>query len=164
MGLDMYLEVRKYVSLADWVQENGEVVKKPVQVGLDVLELAGLSAVASGESYGVSISATAIYWRKANAIHKWFVDTLAKGVDECQDIYVERKDLETLRNLVSMVVASKNVAVAQEHLPTTSGFFFGNTDYDEWYWYDMEYTLKELNRVLAVTDNYETNFVYRASW
>lgn len=164
MGLDMYLEVRKYVNINDWVQENGDIVKKPVQQGVDVLELAGLSKVASQESYGVTVSATAIYWRKVNAIHKWFVDNLANGVDECQQIYVPREKLLSLRDTVEMVSRSKNEAVAHEYLPTASGFFFGSTEYDEWYWSDLEYTAKELSRVLAVTENERVDFIYQASW
>jgi len=164
MGLDMYLEARKYVLLSDFVQENGDFVKKTIQQGADVLELSGLSTVTSDEAFGVTVSTTAIYWRKTNAIHKWFVDTLAKGVDECQQIYVPREKLLALRDTVDMVVRSKNDAVAKEYLPTESGFFFGSTEYDEWYWHDMEYTLKELSRVLAVTEGQSVDFVYQASW
>lgn len=39
------------------------------------------------------------YWRKANAIHGWFVRELANGVDECQPIHVSRENLITLRQL-----------------------------------------------------------------
>jgi len=39
------------------------------------------------------------YWRKANAIHGWFVRELAGGIDECQPIHVSRENLITLRQL-----------------------------------------------------------------
>jgi hypothetical protein len=164
MGLDMYLEVRKYVSTSDWVQENGDYVKKENPEGISLLEVAGLATLVSEDSYGATVSATAIYWRKVNAIHKWFVDTCAKGVDECQPIYVSRERLLALRDQVEMVVRSKNDAVAKEYLPTESGFFFGSTEYDEYYWSDLDYTLKELNRVLTDTEGESVDFIYQASW
>jgi len=164
MGLDMYLEVRKYVTLNEYVQENGDFVKKTLQPATDVLEMSGLSKVTSDESWGLTVSTTAVYWRKVNAIHKWFVDNLADGKDECQQIFVPREKLLALRDQVEMVFRSKNNAIAQEWLPTESGFFFGSTEYDEWYWSDLEYTLKELTRVLAVTEGESVDFIYQASW
>jgi hypothetical protein len=164
MGLDMYLEVRKYVSTNDWVTENGDFVKKEVPEGMAILETSGLGNLISDEhNYGVTVSATAVYWRKTNSIHQWFVDNCAKGVDECQPIYVSRKDLEDLRDLVKDVLIHRNKASVA--LPTASGFFFGSTEYDEWYWSDLEYTAKELDRVLIQTFGDEgVSFIYQASW
>jgi len=160
----MYLEVRKFVETHDWVNENGEYVRKEKD-GAEVIKSAGLEKLASKETVGVTVQTTAIYWRKVNAIHNWFVNTCANGVDECQEIPVERGHLLALRDQVDLVIRKKNPAVAQEFLPTTSGFFFGSTEYDEWYWSDMQFTLDELNRVLdETTDAYGTDFIYQASW
>lgn len=164
MGLDMYLEVRKHVSLADFVTENNDFIKKENPEGKKLLKSVGLNKVASKEAYGVVVTTTAIYWRKVNAIHKWFVDHCAGGVDECQPSYLERSKLLTLRDQVDMVLRSKNEAVAQEWLPTESGFFFGSTEYGEYYWSDLEYTLKELDRVLKETEDDSVSFIYQASW
>ena len=164
MGLDMYLEVRKYVPTTDWIQENGDFVKKPVESGTAILEKTGLATLASSGGYGVTVSAVAIYWRKSNAIHQWFVDNCGKGIDECQPIYVSRQDLIDLRDLVKDVLIHREKAPLA--LPTASGFFFGSTEYDEWYWEDLEYTAKELDRVLM--DTFEqwqsVDFIYQASW
>lgn len=164
MGLDMYLEVRKYVSTTDWVQENGDFVKKPIESGVAILEKAGLDTIASTEGYGVTVSAVGIYWRKANAIHQWFVDNCGKGIDECQPISVSRQDLINLRDLVKDVLIHREKAPLA--LPTASGFFFGSTEYDEWYWQDLEHTAKELDRVLMDTSENWTSvdFIYQASW
>lgn len=164
MGLDMYLEVRKSVSLADYVHENGDFLKKENPEGKKLLKAVGLSKLVSPESYSVVVTTTAIYWRKVNSIHKWFVDKCADGVDECQPIYVDRSKLLALRDQVDMVIRSKNEAVAQEWLPTESGFFFGSTAYNEWYWSDLKFTLKELNRVLKETEDEPISFIYQASW
>lgn len=52
------------------------------------------------------------YWRKANAIHGWFVRNCAEGVDECQPIAVSREQLEALRRDVQDALAKKPVLVA----------------------------------------------------
>ena len=163
MGLDMYLEVRKSVRTKDWVNENGEFRTVPIPEGMAILETAGLANLVSQEdSYGLSVSATAIYWRKANAIHQWFVDNCGKGIDECQPIYVSRQDLEDLRDLVKDVLIHREKAPIA--LPTASGFFFGSTDYDEWYWEDLERTAKELDNLLTQTFEQPVDFIYQASW
>jgi len=53
--------------------------------------------------------------------------------------------------------------VAQEILPTSSGFFFGSTDYNEYYWQDLLDTKETLEEVLANTSN-DQEFEYYASW
>jgi hypothetical protein len=163
MGLDMYLEVRDYVSASTYKDVDGNFERVPVEAGASILQASGLNKIASPEGYGVTVSATAIYWRKVNSIHNWFVENVGGGVDECQSMYVPRATLEELRDTVEMVYKSKNEAVAQEHLPTASGFFFGQTDYNEYYWGDLEYTLKELNRVLNDAPE-DVSFYYQASW
>ena len=40
-----------------------------------------------------------IYWRKANQIHGWFVDTLMNGVDECQTVYISWGILQDLKDI-----------------------------------------------------------------
>lgn len=51
-----------------------------------------------------------------------------------------------------------------ELLPTASGFFFGGTDYDEWYFKDVEDTIKIINDVLDTTDFEKQIIFYRSSW
>lgn len=159
MGLDMYLEVRRTVRATDW---NEQFEKVPNELGQSLISLAGLEQIVSEDNYTVSVEVNAIYWRKANAIHQWFVDNCGKGIDECQRIYVQRKDLEDLRDLVKDVLIHRDKA--QVALPPQSGFFFGSTEIDEWYWEDMEYTAKELDRVLMNTFEYDVDFFYQASW
>lgn len=57
-------------------------------------------------------------------------------------------------------------------LPTTSGFFFGSTDYDCYYMADIDDTIKQLEEVLADhkklvesgLKEYDIDYIYRASW
>jgi hypothetical protein len=107
-----------------------------------------------------------MYWRKANAIHKWFVDNVQDGVDECQETWIEPQKLYELRDVCKAVLADRSQAATL--LPSQSGFFFGGTDYDEYYFDDVEATLKWLNGLL-VKDTFDEkfkkwDFYYQASW
>ena len=51
---------------------------------------------------------------------------------------------------------------AHEELPTQEGFFFGGTDYDEWYIQDLQDTVSIIDRVLKMDD--EWDFEYQSSW
>ena len=80
------------------------------------------------------------YWRKANAIHKWFVDNCQDCVDNCAIYYVDPKKLEELREICKEVL--KDSSKASELLQTKSGFFLGSTEYDEWYFDDLKETIQ----------------------
>ena len=149
MGLDMYLNKHTYVQ--HW-EHNGDnnyevtVTKagKPTNINPKkvkyIIEEAG-------------------YWRKANAIHKWFVDNIQDGVDDCRDAYAERRDLQTLLDLCRIVIIDKSKA--EQLLPSSSGFFFGNTEYDEWYYNDIQNTIEILEKALEDEDG---DFYYSSSW
>ena len=47
------------------------------------------------KSKGVKVA----YWRKANAIHGWFVDNIQDGVDDQNEYYVSKEKLEELKKL-----------------------------------------------------------------
>jgi hypothetical protein len=53
---------------------------------------------------------------------------------------------------------------AEELLPTQSGFFFGGTDYDEWYKQDLEYTVTRIEKILADPAFVKSDFYYQSSW
>ena len=54
----------------------------------------------------------------------------------------------------------KNPSIAKELLPTQSGFFFGDTDYDQYYIEDLTYTKKALKEILQEDGDY----YYQSSW
>lgn len=86
------------------------------------------------------------YWRKANCIHKWFVDNIQHGEDDCKQYFVEKKMLEEL--LDCCIKIKSDPTLAPELLPPIKGFFFGSTDYDESYWEDIDLTINIINEVL----------------
>lgn len=151
MGLDMYLQVDKYVSGWDFRKDES----------FDTIASAlGVEDLITADSPSMTVSVTVAYWRKANAIHNWFVRECADGKDECQRIYVEPKKLEELRELVKQVTTQPDRA--GQLLPTGAGFFFGSTDYDDYYLLELERTLEILDKVIPLTEKFDIH--YQASW
>lgn len=100
------------------------------------------------------------YWRKANAIHGWFVKNVQEDIDNCGDYPVSRDQLRELLDKVKEVRA--NPEKAEEILPTMQGVFFGDTSYGEWYFDDLEIAEQHLKEALEMPDDW--NFVYTSSW
>lgn len=101
-----------------------------------------------------------IYWRKANAVHGWFVSNAQGGVDNCARYSVSREKLEELMNCCKAVL--DDMSKAEELLPTVSGFFFGDTSYGEDYAFDLKYTVEKIEKVLS-DEKYEF-FEYMSWW
>lgn len=160
MGLDMYLKERKYIGKAEvkllsneygWYNNDGQEFKNVKELVIEVG-----------------------YWRKANAIHKWFVDNVQNGNDDCGEYEVSFEQLQDLlaicKVLKSKMVLSEdenengnkyvvNYIICNELLPTQDGFFFGSTNYDEWYYKDIEYTIEILESLDGKDEYY-----YHSSW
>jgi len=174
MGLDMYLNRRKYIG-NKWKkpEEQATIIAKDV-------DQAKVSEVV--EEVG--------YWRKANAIHKWFVDHVQNGNDDCKEYHVTNEQIKELLDAVTTVLVTAKLVkgkvcngytfkdgkeipmledgmviqdpiVAQTVLPTTKGFFFGGTDYDEYYVEDLKETKKILEDAVK---NETADYYYQSSW
>lgn len=102
------------------------------------------------------------YWRKANAIHKWFVNNVQDGEDDCGYYEVTKEQLEELLGICNTIKSDPESASSL--LPTQCGFFFGSTDYDEWYMQDIESTIEILTSVLKETDFDKQMIAYSSSW
>jgi hypothetical protein len=154
MGLDMYLYRREYVS--GWNFDGKTDTSFYDEI------LSKMNAERCEGSPHVNIEVCVAYWRKANAVHKWFCD-LDGGRDECQDIYVSKDKLIELRDMAAAIL--QEPAMASSTLPTQSGFFFGSYDYDDWYMEDMKFTVNQIDKILeSVKDKPYADFIYRASW
>jgi hypothetical protein len=159
MGLDMYMNKKTYIG-ANFEHRNvkGKVEltigEKNQKIGVKLNRISEIS-----EQVG--------YWRKANHIHNWFVENVQGGKDECQEATVSLEKLKELQAVCRKVLRSK--AKAHELLPTQSGFFFGGTDYDEYYFNDVKDTLKIINPLIKELEQKDTvgtypEVVYRSSW
>jgi hypothetical protein len=153
MGLDMYLTAKRYL----WRDKDADIAKKVN----DLIEVdADLEQEFTGSSLRVKgIEVSAMYWRKANAIHGWFVENVQNGEDNCREHYVSREQLEELIAECVSVLTSRN----SNKLPPKEGFFFGSKEVDEYYWQDLEDTVKGLERALTLSEN-QYEFYYSSSW
>lgn len=153
MGLDMYLSGKKYIRDYEFQHSDGIIPEdtpaKLTQKACDLLLPVKEISVDVG------------YWRKANQIHNWFVENVQNGKDECIPHYVPNEKLEELRELCKQVL--EDHSKAEELLPTGAGFFFGNTEYDEWYFKVLEDTVAIIDLCLN-PDNAELEFEYCSSW
>jgi len=152
MGLDMSLHGRRY--LASYNQDDAQIQDKLRG------HLPELQGVAWEDNPIREIMAEVGYWRKANQIHKWFVDNVQGGVDECRPHRVSRSDLEKLKSICLQVLDKPDLAA--ELLPTESGFFFGSLDYDDGYQADLHATVSIIERAMSLPQDWE--FEYQSSW
>ena len=147
MGLDMYLTAKWFIDYSDKDKTRDSL--------WGVEDLRGKKVE--------SIRVEAGYWRKANAIHKWLIDTCASGDDDCREFEVSREQLKRLLCITKEVL--KDNIKAAKLLPTGDGFFFGSTAYDECYYGDLKSTVKILEECLDEKE-YPAKwcFCYEASW
>lgn len=155
MGLDMYL----YRNL----DPNGNVLRVTPHDEFNSDSFAKLleRATKSSESYLYpTISVNIAYWRKANAIHQWFVAHCGDGVDECQDIDVSLDDLRKLKDICKSILEAPNdIDLMESLLPPQDGFFFGGTDLKDRdtinaYLDDVRYTNDMLSEEFRIVDEF----------
>lgn len=151
MGLDMYLTAKRYAG--EYSDPTLHAELNEVLRSMDLPE----------EIIAREITVEAMYWRKANAIHRWFVQNVQNGEDDCGEYPVSREKLAELFELLEQVLEDRSLA--NELLPPQEGFFFGGTDIDEWYW---KYLQDTRNRLAVLLDencmSHSWEFYYQSSW
>ena len=164
MGLDMYFYARKttYKSFSKWGNpERANEVNYPEDLKpfSDYNYDRNFKSVQTETSYQIG------YFRKFNALHSYIVKTFADGVDNCQEILLCKEDVEQIKKVLDDVLnAHQQVEKAKEILPTQSGFFFGGTDYDEFYFEDVKDAADLMQSFLDNFDFENYQLVYQASW
>jgi hypothetical protein len=181
MGLDMYLSKKTYVK--QWSHNKPED-----QFEVSVKKGGVTYPHINGERVSY-VTEEVAYWRKFNALHNWFVENCQDGRDECQETYVGREKLEELlitlhqvKNILETSPRKKQqvengwsngektfveieVVTDTEQLdelfPTTSGFFFGGTEYDMYYEQEVKETIKLFGNLLKEEGG---DYYYQSSW
>jgi hypothetical protein len=182
MGLDMYLYKKHYVQ--NWEHTKPEARHTiTIKKGNDVREDIKPERI-------VYITEQIGYWRKFNALHNFFIDECNSGEDNCGEIYVSSDKLlellDTLKEVKKVIGNAKKKKVSvqtgwsndgdtyaeievydcdeelEQLFPTRSGFFFGSTEYGDWYKSNVEKTIELLKNELVDVDKYD--YYYQASW
>ena len=178
MGLDMYLRKRTYIG-----NEYRDVEKQVKIIVPDDQDGVIFPTEPIIQGRVSEIIERVAYWRKANAIHSWFVENIQDGVDDCGEYNVPKEKLEELVNLCKKTIkyVTAQPVIKVEHkdwndrpyevavydvkdvvdLPTAEGFFFGGTDYDEYYVGTLQSTIDQLEPLLLEEGE---DFYYQSSW
>ena len=142
------------------------------------------------------------YWRKANAIHAYFVNNIQNGYDDQASYIVSKEDFESLFEILNdILIKAQSVGIqmisddcesmkfndmilqncshnwhenhnnyedlikyCEENLPTQSGFFFGSTEYDVYYFRSIFYTHDLIKNILNDWENREDDYYYSCWW
>jgi hypothetical protein len=181
MGLDMYLSKKTYVKQWSHIEPEKQF-QVEVKRGGELVE----SIKPERVSY---VTEQVGYWRKFNALHNWFVENCQDGRDECQESYVDRTKLEelivTLHEVKNILETSPKKKVQVKNgwsngeesfveievfedseklddlFPTSSGFFFGGTEYDEYYQEQVNETIELITDLLKDETG---EYYYQSSW
>ena len=161
MGLDQYLSAKKYVRKFDYSDMQNRIT---TQEYMDLIPMDTPDITQYGDFAGITVTYPVGYWRKANAIHNFFVKNVGEEIDNCQEMWVSRDILvELRRRCVDVLNADDMEEEAKEvGLETVDGFFFGNTSYGDWYEDDLKLTIEICNKVLTLSSEY--TITYQASW
>ena len=94
-----------------------------------------------------------MYWRKANQIRGWLVShKIIEDDDNCVDRPISNDDLKSLIEDGKAVLNDNSLA--EKLLPCTSGFFFGGTMFDEWYFEQLQETVDKLEPLVKDGEDY----------
>jgi hypothetical protein len=131
MGLDMYMNLKTSSYLKN--DERTVDLDNPNEYNLDDCHFNEF-----GCSNRVEISETVAYWRKANQIHKWFVDNVQSGEDDCGEYDVSRREIQDLTNLLYTIIDKLDGKEFVRHTTDTSSeeeksFIFDKTKLREMY-------------------------------
>lgn len=170
MGLDMNLTKKTYIG---WKFEHRKVkwiVEIEVQWVLKIFDVNNIDYIEEQQAYR----------RKANQIHKWFVDHVQDGEDDCGNHYVSVEQLEELVETCKQVIENlkwqqlvekefddprrkggkekvmvyEDTKLAMKLLPPQEWFFFGGTYLNEYYLKDLENTVEQLKDLDKMCDYY----------
>lgn len=103
------------------------------------------------------------YFRKVNFLVKYF-GNLGFDIENQTPFYISKENIEDLIKRCEEVL--EDHSKARELLPTMSGFFFGSTDYNEYYFEDVKEVLKYCKeKLLPMFDNLDDKeSIYFSTW
>jgi len=181
MGLDIFIRRAKnsnstieqnFTKFFEEFDENSTVEKmqelaKKYGV-LDRLNIETSSYIGEGEQKVSYVTAgrtdmeDAGYFRKHNHLVAYF-----KYEENCSDKELAKCEVKDCITACKQVLKHWGKddfeSVAEELMPTESGFFFGSTEYDEYYKEKLEEDIKVFTNVLKNTD-WDNDIVYFHCW
>jgi hypothetical protein len=99
--------------------------------------------------------------RKENHLQRAIEQMKGQSAVNCGYLFLNRLDIALLVRSLRMVHDNHDLASAV--LPTQSGFFYGSTEYDEWYFDDIKRELEDFEQILRDWDE-SAAYAYWAWW
>lgn len=99
------------------------------------------------------------YFRKFNALFNW-VESNIKSIENCTDVPISKEDLVKLEIMLNQLDTTN----CAQLFPTQDGFFFGTTEYDEFYWEDVADLKVLVSQFLAEFDFEASQICFHAWW
>ena len=107
------------------------------------------------------------YWRKANSMHNWIL----KETGTSPDFNAGDNGIELTKDMLvkfveqaETVLRDRSDETSAKLIPSCSGFFFGDTAYDEWYYKDIEDTAEKFKQLISTFDFESYELVYSCWW
>ena len=91
------------------------------------------------------------YFRKVNFLVKFF-----DYEENCEDKEITIEEVTDLLERCKEILKHNSKKKAEALLPTQSGFFFGSTDYDEWYFSDVKEVRDWCKGIIASVKDHPT--------
>jgi len=170
MGLDIYYfkqkrlkgqEKETYKHLVAKCNELGVKICRESDKGNDI---AANNLLKKKKKYGKEMNKICelthvAYYRKVNFLIRHF--GYPEDATKVMEVPVTKEQVESLVEKCKAVL--ENHDSAEELLPTVDGPFFGGTDYDEDYYYDVKSVLKDFEKILSETD-FDTHELIMSCW
>lgn len=95
------------------------------------------------------------YFRKVNFLFKYYEDR-GKMYNQCY-AFTDADDIDDIIDRCEQVLKGHNLA--HRLLPSQDGFFFGSTEYDDWYFSDVKDCLKQMKKYRKLLKDGVTGYV-----
>lgn len=148
MGLDMTLKMQLWggFDLSDRDKQN-------------VLLAVGLT------DFNVSLVEVELgTWRNAIHIHRWFVNNVQGGVDDCEEYLVTHTKLKELLRDCKRV--KEDNSLSMRLLPVKKRVLYGDSydESDELYYEEIDRTIKIIEKILSKINVKDRIILYESSW
>lgn len=159
MGLDMQLIAEDSFNPSVKDSSVGSYLSDRESIGKQILALLPIDERTSFKGDGhyqwVELSIIIANWRNAWPLHRWFVEHVQRGKDDCKQAHVGNDRLESLYNSLTKINANEyDEAFAAELIP--SDF------YDDQYYAMIRRSIPIIESALVLRGQWTIH--YRSSW
>lgn len=160
MGLDIYIHKRKRVEKQPTIEELKEGLASSLMLikNVEMFDADYINEFIEYQQDKFGMDKEVGYFRKVNFLYAYFQDRL-----EDEGCEVTKEDLNDIIAKCKEVLEKHDEETSKKLLPTCDGFFFGSTDYDDYYYADVQNVMDKATEILANLHKDEELSIY-FSW